>query len=91
MNILSRTPSHLEVRQLSDSGPEILSGSFEDSEDPEQLVDLGITLKQRSPVDHLGVDGSDGPDVDGAGVLRRAEQNLRCPVPESDHLTSSDE
>ena len=88
MNILSRTPTHLEVRQLSDSGPEILSGSFEDSEDPEQLVDLGITLKQRSPVDHLGVDGSNGPDVDGTRILGGSEQNFWSSVPQGHNLVS---
>ncbi len=36
--------------------------------------------------DHLGKDASDGPEVDGAGVLARPEENLRCPIPQRHHL-----
>ena len=68
---------YLEVWQLSNAGPEILGGSPQHPEDPEQLVNLGVALEQRPPVDHLGEDGSDAPNVDRAGVLWAAEENLQ--------------
>ena len=36
---------NLEVRKLCDSWPEFLVGSSQHSEDPEELVDLGIALR----------------------------------------------
>ena len=80
------TMNYLEVREMGHSRPEILGGSLENSEDPEQLVNLRVSLEEGPPVDHLCVDGSDGPDVDGTGILRGAEQKLRGPVPECHHL-----
>lgn len=35
---------------------------------------------------HLSEDVSNGPDVDPGGVMRRSEQNLGHPIPESDDL-----
>ena len=68
---------YLEVWQLSHAGPELLGRGPQHPEDPEQLVNLGVALEQRPPVDHLGEDGSDAPNVDGAGVLWAAEENLQ--------------
>ena len=39
---------HLEVRERSDSRPELLSWGAENSEDPEELVDLRVTLDKTS-------------------------------------------
>ena len=36
---------------------------------------------------HLGEDAADGPDVDGAGVLVGAEQDLGSAVPQGDACT----
>ena len=45
-------------------------------------------LEQWSPVDHLRVDGSNGPDVDGAGILGGSEQNFWSSVPQGHNLVS---
>ncbi len=51
-----------------------------------ELVDLGITGKERGAHGHLGEDAADGPDVDRGGVLAGAEQNLRGTIPQGDDL-----
>ena len=68
---------NLKVWELGYSRPELLGGGSEHSEDPEQLIYLGVSLEQRPPVDHLGEDGAHAPDVKRAGVLRAAEENLK--------------
>ena len=35
---------------------------------------------------HFRKDAADTPDVHGCGVVLRAEEQLRWPVPQSDHL-----
>ena len=42
---LVKSSKNLEVRKLCDSWPEFLVGSSQHSEDPEELVDLGIALR----------------------------------------------
>ena len=84
--ILFNFPQYLEVRELRDPGPQVLGGRPQHSEDSEELIDLGVSLEERAPVDHLGVDRADGPDVNGAGVLGTAEQNLGRAVPQRHHL-----
>ncbi|GLT52913.1 hypothetical protein SLA2020_262220 [Shorea laevis] len=49
--------------------------------------DVGVFFRERGLLpDHLGEDVSNGPDVDPSGVMRRSEQNLGRPIPESDDL-----
>ena len=44
-NCKTKSLENLEVGKLRDSWPEFLVGSSQDSEDPEELVDLGIALR----------------------------------------------
>ena len=57
----------------------------------EQLVDLRVSVEERLLQNHLCKDARDAPDVDGAGVARRAEQNLGSSIPQSHHLTQPKE
>ena len=68
---------NLEIWELGYSRPELLGGGSEHSEDPEELIYLRVSLEQRPPVDHLGEDGADAPDVQRAGVLGAAKKNLK--------------
>ena len=82
---------HLEVRELRDPRPQVLIGSSQHPEDSEQLVNLRVALcneilqqhgqlphlEKGTPVHHLCKDGANGPDVDRAGVLGRAQEYLR--------------
>ena len=43
-------------------------------------------LEKRFPAGHLGEDAANGPDVDGAGVLRGAQQDFRSSIPECHDL-----
>ena len=44
-NCETKSLENLEVGKLCDSWPEFLVGSSQHSEDPEELVDLRITLR----------------------------------------------
>ena len=69
---------NLEIWELGHSRPELLGGGSEHPEDPEELIYLRVSLEQRPPVDHLGEDGADAPDVKWTGVLGAAKENLTC-------------
>ena len=60
-------------------------------EDFKELVNLGISVKERTLVDHLDKDAGYAPNVDGAGVTLGAKQNLWRSVPQSHHLAGGRE
>ena len=74
------------VLKLSDSGPNVLSGSSELPEDLEELVNFGISGEEGSLRDHLDENCANGPNIDGRGICLGAEENLRRPVPEGNNL-----
>ena len=55
-------------------------------EDEMQLVLDGRAGEERPAGGHLVENAADAPHVDGGGVLRGAEEDVRGPVPEGDHL-----
>ena len=48
-----------------------------------------VSWEEGSPVDHLCKDAANGPDIHRRGVVLGAQQNLRCPVPQRDHLRTT--
>lgn len=78
----------MPIPQRRNPGPLLLSWGAQQPENMEQLLELGIPGEQRLPSNHFGEDASDGPDVDGGGVVSGTKQNLRSPVPERDDLMS---
>ena len=76
----------LELRQLGHAGPVLLAGRAEELEDPLQLVVHVGAGEERPAGGHLVENAADAPHVDGGGVLRGAEEDVRGPVPEGDHL-----
>ena len=55
-------------------------------EDPEQLIDLGITMEQGPLLDHLGENTTNRPDIDWSWVARCAKQDLRRAIPQRHNL-----
>lgn len=55
-------------------------------EDPEDLINLGITGEERLAHDHLGKDAADRPHVDARRVVTRAEEDFGGAVPEGHDL-----
>ncbi len=55
-------------------------------ENPEDLVNLGITREQRLPHRHLCKDTSHGPHVDRSAVVSRTKEDFGSSIPESDDL-----
>lgn len=73
----------LEVLQLQCVGPVLAGGGTQHLENLEDLIDLGIAHKQRSPLHHLGKDAASGPKVNTESVGLLTEQNFGAAVPES--------
>lgn len=76
----------LVVAHVLDLGPHLLGGRAEHLEDLEDLVDLRVAGEQGLALRHFGENAPDGPHVDARGVLLAAQEDLRRPVPERDHL-----
>ena len=76
----------IPVLERGASGPNLLGGGAELTEDLVELVDLGIAGEQGSLGDHLDEDGADGPDVDGGRVGLRSEENFGRAVPKGNDL-----
>jgi hypothetical protein len=57
------------------------AGGAEDVEDEGELVVVVPAGKERAGGEQLGEDAADGPDVDGLGVAREGEHDLRRAVP----------
>jgi len=71
------------------SVPKILQGSMQLSpEYPEQLINFGVSMEERSFCNHLGKDAGNAPDIDRAGVALTTKQHLRSTVPQSHNLVS---
>ena len=51
-----------------------------------QLLELGVARKESLTPCHLSKDATDGPDINGGGVMSGSKKNLRSPVPESNDL-----
>lgn len=78
--------THLVVRQVRHLRPVLLVRRSEHLKDLVQLVDLAVAREQRSLVRHLAEDAPDAPHVHGRAVVLAPKQNLRCAVPQRDHL-----
>ena len=52
----------------------------------ENLIYFGVANEESFSLCHLGEDATNAPYVDGRGVLLAAEQDLRRPVPQGNHL-----
>ena len=69
--------------------PKILQGGIQLApEYPEQLINFGVSMEERSFCNHLGKDAGNAPDIDRAGVALTTEQHLRSTVPQSHDLVS---
>ena len=77
----------LEVSQLSHTGPVILVRRAADLVDLVELVELGVGPGEEDgpPGEQLGHEAAHGPHVDLGVVVRRAQQQLRCAVPQRHH------
>ena len=72
------------VGQSFNARPDSAVGSSELSKDLEDLIDFGISRKERSLGDHFDKDGSNGPDIDRRSVGLASQENLRWTVPQGD-------
>ena len=73
-------------RQLCQANPVFWVGSASYLEDFLQLVSLVLAGKKRFTADDLSENASDGPDVDGGGVVLGAHQDIGRTVPQSHDL-----
>mmetsp|Transcript_114435 Transcript_114435/g.363713 ORF Transcript_114435/g.363713 Transcript_114435/m.363713 type:complete len:318 (+) Transcript_114435:233-1186(+) len=76
----------LEVRQIHEAWPLLDRGRPQLLEDLEDGTDFRVACEQRKPRRHLCNSATDTPDVRSRSVVRATEEDLRGPVPNSDHL-----
>jgi len=76
----------LEVPELGDPGPHLLSGCSEHTKHLEDGVYLRVARKKGLGGGHLCGDASKGPYVDWVSILALTEKNLRRAVPEGHYL-----
>mmetsp|Transcript_36645 Transcript_36645/g.90485 ORF Transcript_36645/g.90485 Transcript_36645/m.90485 type:complete len:280 (+) Transcript_36645:895-1734(+) len=74
------------VAQARHARPQLLVGRAQQLEDVQQLLQLAVAGEQRLLAGQLGEDAPHGPHIDGAGVLRAAQQQLRRAVPPRRHV-----
>jgi hypothetical protein len=55
--------------------------------DVKQLVLVISSTEERDTGYHLGKDAAAGPDIDGCTVCPRAEEDIRCTIPQCHHLS----
>ena len=82
---------YLEVGEVADARPHLLVRGAEVAEHAEQLVDLAVAGEERAAIDHLSEDAADGPDVDGSGVVFRAEEDFGSAIPQRHDLRRASE
>lgn len=61
-------------------------GAWHQPEDPEELVNLRVSVKQRLLGSKLSKDGAGAPDIDRGGVPGRTQKDLGSSVPQGHHL-----
>ncbi|KAH3660693.1 hypothetical protein OGATHE_005025 [Ogataea polymorpha] len=78
----------LEVAQVDDVWPDLLSWRSQNTENLKNLIDFRITCEKRLPVGHLGKDTTNRPHVDSCRVLFSSKKDLRASVPQCNNLVS---
>lgn len=64
-------------------------GGWHLPEDPEELVNFGVSVKQRLLGSKLSKDGASAPDIDRGGVPGRTQEDLGSSVPQGHHLENT--
>lgn len=77
---------HRVLGQLAHAGPVVLGRRPDGLADQRDLVHLGVAGDVRRPDDELGEHEADAPDVYGARVVLRAEEQLGRAVPARDDV-----
>ncbi len=78
------------VLEATDARPQTVhvGRSSEEFEDLEELADFGVTTEEDLAAGEFSHDATDGPEIDGRGVVLLTEENFGGAVPEGDDLVS---